>query len=92
MLIDQVLLCQMRLNQFEITHANATNESHTLAAGLYYEKRLSLTQRRFLKAVETLARVKRLLAETEYREQQAKHKRTEATLVSQRLMKSLTRK
>ena len=92
MLIDQVLLCQMRLIQFEVTHANRTNEPHTFAAGIYYEKRLSFMHRRFLKAVETLAKVKRLLSEAEYREQQAKHKRGQGTLVSQKILKNLTRK
>jgi len=91
MLIDQVLLCQMRLIQFEVTHANRTNESHSFAAGIYYEKRLSFMHRRFLRAVETLAKVKRLLSETEYREQQAKHTRGQATLTSQKLLKNLTR-
>jgi len=91
MLIDQVLLCQMRLIQFEVTHANRTNESHTFAAGIYYEKRLSFMHRRFLRAVETLAKVKRLLSEAEYRQQQAKHKRGQATLTSQQLLKNLTR-
>jgi hypothetical protein len=90
MLIDQVLLCQMRLIQFEVTHGNRTNESHSFAAGIYYEKRLSLTQRRFLKAVETLAKVKRLLAEAAYREQQARHKRGQSTLASQQLLKNVT--
>jgi hypothetical protein len=58
--------------RFSPIHANRTNESRTFAAGLYYEKRLSLTQRRFLKAVDTLAKVKRLLSEADYRDQQAK--------------------
>ena len=91
MLIDQVLLCQMRLIQFEVTHANRTNESHTLSLGIYYEKRLAYTQGRFLKAVETLAKVKRLLSEADYRDQQAKYKRGQATLTSQQLLKNMTR-
>lgn len=89
-LIDQLLLCQIRLNQFEVVHGNRTNESHTFTAGAYYEKRLSMTHRRFLRAVETFAKVKRLLSDAEYREQQARHKRGQSTLVTQKLIKGLT--
>jgi len=73
-----------------LASAVSPSMKHSFAAGIYYEKRLSLTQRRFLKAVETLAKVKKLLSEADYRDQQAKHKRGQATLTSQQLLRNLT--
>jgi hypothetical protein len=35
-------------------------QSHTLTLGMYWEKRLSAAQRRFTRACETLARVRKL--------------------------------
>jgi hypothetical protein len=46
---------------------------------------LSTYQRRFQKAGETLARVKKLLTDAELREQQARNKRKQNTLASARL-------
>jgi hypothetical protein len=90
LLIDQMLLAEMRLTQFEVIHANRTNESHTFACGIYYDKRLCAAQRRFLRACESLAKVKRLLSESEHFEARSRHKRRQATLATQRLYKSMT--
>jgi hypothetical protein len=61
LLIDQILslwlaqnLCQM---QFARAHAGAVQFDHSL----YLEKRLLISTRRYLRAVESLARVRRLL-------------------------------
>ncbi|MGI8470064.1 MAG: hypothetical protein ACR2N3_16615 [Pyrinomonadaceae bacterium] len=41
------------------------NESHALAIGIYYDKRLHLAQKRYLRAIETLAKVRWMIANTQ---------------------------
>ena len=90
MLIDQVILTNIRLNQLEALHVSKLDGSHTSEQGIYWDKRLSSAQRRFMKACETLAKVKKLLSEAELRDQQAKNKRSQATLASANLYKKLS--
>lgn len=90
MLINQVILCHIRLTTFDQFHAERTKESSSIASGLYWDRLLSSYQRRFQKGCESLAKVKRLLSEADYREQQARHKRGQSTLTSQRTLKNLT--
>jgi len=59
LLIEQVALCWLRQNITELTLTRAAN-SGTLEQGEYWEKRLSAAQRRYLRACETLARVRKL--------------------------------
>jgi len=61
MLINQVILCHIRLNAFEGFHAGRVQESLTLGWHEHYDKMLSSYQRRFIKACESLAKVKNLL-------------------------------
>lgn len=97
-LIDQVIICEFRLSRFEVTHySNTDGTSHTLTSGLYYERRLSMIQRRYQRAVEALAKVRKVMAEVAYYEQKAAAKEAQArlakhqsTLASQRLYKSLS--
>jgi len=60
LLIQQVTLCWLNLNLVEYRHTNIMKQSITLALGLYWEKRLTMAQRRFTRACESLARVRRL--------------------------------
>ena len=60
LLIDQVILCWLNLNWVQRSHAGIMANSVTLTAGAYWEKRLSMAQARYLKAIETLAKVRRL--------------------------------
>jgi hypothetical protein len=62
LLIDHVLIAWLRLQSVEWTYQTAFAESMSLEKALYLEKRLSLVQRRYLQAVESLVRVRRLLA------------------------------
>ena len=59
-LIHHVCLCWLRLQFCELKYTEATGGSLTLAQGEYWEKRLSSNQRRYLKATETLARIRKL--------------------------------
>lgn len=60
LLIQQVTLCWLNLNLTEYRLTTVTKQSISFACGLYWEKRLSAAQRRFTRACETLARVRKL--------------------------------
>ena len=59
-LIDHVALCWLRLQVVEQQYSGIHASSMTLAQGDYWERRLSAAQRRYLRACESLARVRRL--------------------------------
>lgn len=59
LLIQHIALCWLRLTLAELAYSNVVKGSITLTLGLYMEKRLSMAQRRFTRACETLTRVKR---------------------------------
>ena len=60
LLIQQAALCWLKLNLVELGYSNTMTQSITLTLGVHWEKRLSAAQRRFTRACETLARVRRL--------------------------------
>lgn len=60
LLISHAVLCWLRLGVIEIQFTQKMSESHTHTAGTYYEKRLTAAQKRFTRACESLARVRRL--------------------------------
>lgn len=60
LLIQQAALCWLKLNIVELSYSGAMKQSHTLTLGMYWEKRLTAAQRRFTRACETLARVRKL--------------------------------
>jgi hypothetical protein len=60
MLIDQVALCWLRLSIVEVKHATITSGSVGISQGDYWDRTLSAAQRRYMRAIETLARVRRL--------------------------------
>jgi hypothetical protein len=62
--IDAVVLAWLRWTWTEFQHASVMAESHSFDRGLYWEKRLVNAQRQYLRAVESLAKVRRLLRKT----------------------------
>jgi hypothetical protein len=64
LLIQQAALCWLKLNLVELSYSGTMKQSITLTLGIYWEKRLSAAQRRFMRACETLARVRRLSRNT----------------------------
>lgn len=62
MLIDEILMRWLRLQVIENDHKNTTYKSHTLTEGIYMDKRLHLAQNRFLRSIETLAKVRKMIA------------------------------
>ena len=65
MLIDKIVMRWFRLQVMENDHKSATYAEHTFRKGLYYDKRLHLSQARYLKAIETLAKVRKMIAVTQ---------------------------
>jgi hypothetical protein len=60
LLIDQVVLCWLRMSHVEFNHTAISNRDTPLSVRDHWERKLSATQRRYLRACETLARVRRL--------------------------------
>ena len=59
-LIQHVVLCWFRLQLTENRYEARMQESLSLAQGLYWEKKLSANQRRYLRSIETLARIRKM--------------------------------
>jgi hypothetical protein len=59
-LIEHVVTCWLRFQEVSHWYQNHMDKQHTLTSGEYWEKRLTAAQRRYLRAVETLARVRKL--------------------------------
>ena len=59
-LIDHIILCWLRLYHVEFKYTEAQNGSMSLALASDWERKLSATQRRCLRACETLARIRKL--------------------------------
>ena len=60
MLVDHVALCWLRLQCIEQRYSGVMSQSIGIPQADYWERRLSAVQRRYLRAVETLARIRRL--------------------------------
>lgn len=65
MLIDEIVMRWLRLQNMEIYHKNATSISHNTEQGMYVEKRLDMAQKRFLRSINTLAKVRKMIAQTQ---------------------------
>lgn len=64
LLIQQAALCWLKLNLLELRYSSVMKQSITLTLGVYWEKRLTAAQRRFARACESLARVRKLSRNT----------------------------
>jgi len=65
LLIDQVVICWLRLYHIEIIYSQIRSSGPvTLDVGAYYEHRLSAAQRRFLRACTTLSRIRKMAGRT----------------------------
>lgn len=60
LLLEHVALAWLDHDTMVIRYAQKTGASHTTEAGLYWDRRLNSAQHRYLRAVEALARVRRL--------------------------------
>ena len=89
-LIEQVCLNWLRLNYLESIHHSKTTASHSQDTGIYWDKRLNSAQRRYLRACESLAKVRKLLSEAELKEQQARNKRTKTLIPTKMHLEDFT--
>ena len=64
-LIEHAVLCHVRLGMVEHMYSRVTSGGHNAETVEHYEKRLTMAQKRFTRAVETLAKVRGLLARAE---------------------------
>ena len=64
LLIDHVALCWFRLQTLEQRYSRMMSKSISLSQGQYWERRLNAAQQRYLRACETLARVRKLIRRT----------------------------
>ena len=65
-LIDHAVLCHVRLGMMEHLYSRQSSQaSYRMDVAEHYERRLTLAQRRFTRAVTALARVRSLLARAE---------------------------
>jgi len=61
LLIDEVVLCWLDHHRIEISYAQNTKDNFSLPLLIQWDHVLTSKQRRYLRAIETLARVRRLL-------------------------------
>ncbi len=60
-LIEHCVLCWLRLYDAELKYHGMMQSQPTMQQGAYWEKKLSANQRRYLRAIETLERVRKLM-------------------------------
>jgi hypothetical protein len=64
LLIEQVVLCWLHLHIIEIEYTSVMNEPIPAISADHWERRLSTAQRRYLRACEALARIRKLARTT----------------------------
>ncbi len=60
LLIEQVVIAWLDLDSIQRRYASGALGSHTQSAGVYWDKRVTSAQARYLRAIDALARVRRL--------------------------------
>ncbi|HJQ32942.1 MAG TPA: hypothetical protein VJ866_12220 [Pyrinomonadaceae bacterium] len=78
MMIDHAVMCYTRLGMIELLYSR--NTSGRMDVAEHWEKRLTLAQKRYTRAVLTLARVRALLARAEQAKAAASRARTAGSL------------
>jgi len=91
LLIRQICITWLRLYYVERQHHQATTGSHSLTHGVYWDKRLSEVQKRHLKAIESLAKVRKMTAHTAKFETAATKAKSAQTLNSIKILKEMTK-
>jgi len=64
LLIEQVVLCWLRHNMLELRYTCAVDKGMTALQGDFWNRRLAASQRRYLRACETLARIRKMVRTT----------------------------
>jgi hypothetical protein len=63
MLIEHIITCWLRVQDVELRYEMIRKDNPTINQMDHWERRLTLAQHRYLKAIETLAKVRRLMKE-----------------------------
>lgn len=87
--IRHVCLCWLNLNITEQLANQNLSDRHSTESGLYWDKRLTGAQKRHLRAVETLAKVRKLSTETRLIEERAEDAKQRRAMRSARLINQL---
>ena len=61
LLVEQVAVCWLQMYQTQLSYTAVMGDSYTLEHAAFLERRLTVTQERYLRSMETLARVRRLM-------------------------------
>lgn len=64
LIIETIVTCWLHYHNSTMQLSFATNRSHSIREGEYLDKRVSLAQKRFTRAIESLAKVRKLLKTT----------------------------
>jgi hypothetical protein len=64
LLIQHAALCWLKLSLVELQYSHVMKQSITLTLGIYWERRLTAAQKRFTRACESLARIRKLSRNT----------------------------
>lgn len=91
LLIRQICITWLRLYFVERAHHQATFQSHSLTHGTYWDKRLTMAQRRHLRAIESLTKVRRMMAQTAKLEAVASKARSSQTMNSIKILEAMTK-
>lgn len=65
-LIQHIILCWLQLNFVELSYSQLLKEGSTLPRGVFWDRRVTLAQRRFTRACESLERLRALTAAARY--------------------------
>ena len=65
MLIDEIVMRWLRLSEMESGHLKITSQNHAVEVGMYMDRRLDIAQKRFLRAMTTLAKVRKMIGQTQ---------------------------
>jgi len=60
LLIEQIMLCWMHYHHTHLRYNQAVMESGSEKQGEYHERRLNAAQRRYLRAIDHLARIRKM--------------------------------
>ena len=65
MLIDEICLRWLKLQLTQHKHSSHTTGEHQMRQGLYWERRLELSQKGYLRSLATLAKVRKMIVQTQ---------------------------
>jgi hypothetical protein len=88
-LIRQVCLCWLNLHITEARKLETTSGNHSMREGIYWEKALIAAQKRYLKAVETLGKMQKIVAQTKEIQARADNAKASQALKAARLLNNL---